>query len=92
MPITPLSPIVPNAPIVQGGGKKLRMWTYDEDQVLLRVVGDATWKETRTINWRQVCKVLSWRTPQQCRGRFRRSGRRRRSEDGRRPARGCAWG
>ena len=72
MPMTALAPIVPNAPVVQGGGKKLRFWTHDEDQVLLRVVGDTTWKDAKTINWRQVCKVLSWRTPQQCRGRFRR--------------------
>lgn len=71
MPGTPPT-ILPNRPIVQDGGKKLRFWTYDEDQVLLRVVGDTTWEDSNNINWRQVIKVLSWRTPQQCRGRFRR--------------------
>ena len=72
MTSTTLCSIVHSASIVQEGGKRLRLWTYEEDKVLLRVVGDATPTEKNYINWVRVCKVLSWRTPQQCRGRFRR--------------------
>ena len=67
----PTAEIVPNEPY-EVNGRTQRPWNYDEDEVLRRLIGVKGEDELRLIDWRAVVEVLPWRTPQQCRGRWRR--------------------
>ena len=67
----PAASVVPNE-AYEVNGRAQRPWNYDEDEVMRRLIGVKGEDELRFIDWRAVVEVLPWRTPQQCRGRWRR--------------------